>query len=172
MCHCCIIIIQNLKPFIKNGLQIGINWITRLSEPFRSQCLPEQVLLNNKNKNSDLGFELNWILPSVVHAALPSFILRYRSNTPLVILMHEYVTILFKNEAIGAGTASGGGLVPLVSLWVRMTPCINIKRGVYIRRHYLSSTGCAILDSVFPWVMQCRGAMLQDKLFARFLFYF
>ena len=45
--------------------------------------------------------------------------------------MHEYVTTLTQNEAIGAATASGGGRAPIASFWVRiMTSYMNIKRGV------------------------------------------
>ena len=39
--------------------------------------------------------------------------------------------MLSQTEAIGAATASDGGLAPIASFWVRiMTSCINIKRGV------------------------------------------
>ena len=39
--------------------------------------------------------------------------------------------MLPQNEAMGAATASDGGVAPIASFWVRiMTSCINIKRGV------------------------------------------
>ena len=76
-----------------------------------------------------------------------------------LMFMHECVTILTQNKAIGAPTASdvmwfkktsplkgyvdldrgelvykfqsGGGRAPLASFWVTsMTSCINIKRGI------------------------------------------
>ena len=42
--------------------------------------------------------------------------------------MHEYVTILMQNEAIGAATASGGRCAPMASFLARIiTPRMNIK---------------------------------------------
>ena len=53
--------------------------------------------------------------------------------TLVLILLHEYVTILTQNEALGAATASGGGRAPIASFWVRiMTSCMNIKRSVLL----------------------------------------
>ena len=39
--------------------------------------------------------------------------------------------MLTQIEAMGAATASDGGLAPIASFWVRiMTSCISIERGV------------------------------------------
>ena len=46
--------------------------------------------------------------------------------------MHEYVTIITQNEAIGAAIISSGGRAPIASFSVRiMTSCMNILREAY-----------------------------------------
>ena len=41
-------------------------------------------------------------------------------NMPLLIFMHEYVTILTQNEAKGAATASGSECAPIASFWYKL----------------------------------------------------
>ena len=84
-------------------------------------------------------------LETLVVAVVP---LKYYSqnlqfpHTPLLISMHECVTIQTQNQTKGAATASAGGRASIASCWVRiMTSCMHIGCPLP-RRKFLGKVWC------------------------------